>query len=113
LRVSNSQYAVGYFAGRHDPTEKHVPEADIGAWVHLASVYDGESWHIYRNGELFHSHRTKLGPQAIDGPWAIGASPEGKGRGFQGDIDEARIADAGADPRAVGSGQTAPVIRAQ
>ena len=91
LRLSNGQFAVGDFAGVHDPTEKGVPPDDAGQWFHLAGVYDGESWHIYRNGELFHSHKTTHGPRAFAGPWAIGASPNGKERFFQGDIDDVRI----------------------
>jgi hypothetical protein len=91
LRICNSRYAVGCFTGNHYPTEHLVPDEDVNAWVHLAAAYDGESWRIYRNGQPFFSRKMPHGPVEIDGPWAIGGSPHGKGRHFQGDIDDVRI----------------------
>ena len=29
-----------------------IPAGDLGAWVHLAGTYDGNSWRLYRNGIL-------------------------------------------------------------
>lgn len=91
LRLTNSQYAVGCYMGRHYPTEKPVPRDDVGQWVHLAGTYDGQSWHIWRNGELFYSRKTTAGPKPFDGPWAIGAHALDNERYFQGDIDDVRI----------------------
>jgi len=46
-------YEVGTWTGANDSTfmasAKIVP-GDFGKWVHLAGVFDGQCWCLYRNG---------------------------------------------------------------
>lgn len=50
LRINNGQYQVGSWNGANHIATAAIPSADIGQWVHLAGVYDGSAWRLYRNG---------------------------------------------------------------
>ena len=55
LRVSNGNtYQGGSWDGGDHKATLPIPESDYGTWVHLASVYDGTSWHLY------HAWRSRL-----------------------------------------------------
>jgi hypothetical protein len=66
----------------------------VDNWHHLAGVYDGESYRLYRDGELIVVHPDTFVPARVDAPWAIGgraATMPPEGRYFSGLIDEVRI----------------------
>ena len=52
LRIANGQYQIGSWDGTDHFAASAVPAGDVGTWVHLAGVYDGTAWHLYRNGLL-------------------------------------------------------------
>ncbi|OUC13834.1 MAG: hypothetical protein B0A82_15090 [Alkalinema sp. CACIAM 70d] len=92
LRVNNGRYEVGSWDGRNYLTSAPIPPEDLGAWVHLAGVYDGQNWRLYRNGVQISQTQGDRGAMAIpDADWAIGARGTGTERFFQGQIDEVRI----------------------
>ncbi|MGI0493864.1 LamG-like jellyroll fold domain-containing protein [Alkalinema pantanalense CENA528] len=92
LRVNNGRYEVGSWDGRNYLTSAPIPPEDIGAWVHLAGVYDGQNWRLYRNGVQISFTQGDRGAIAIpDANWAIGARGTGTERFFQGQIDEVRL----------------------
>jgi hypothetical protein len=91
LRINSGKYQVGSFNGQDFSTSFEVPSADVGSWVHLAGVYDGARWLLYRNGELAASTPHPLGTFFVDATWAIGARSGGRERFFQGDIRDVRI----------------------
>lgn len=91
LRINNGRYQVGSFNGTDFSTSAEVPSSDVGTWVHLAGVYDGARWVLYRNGELAASTAHPVGALFVDAPWGIGARGGGRERFFQGDLRDVRI----------------------
>jgi len=63
----------------------------VGTWVHLAGVYDGTNWILYRNGEQLASLTDSTGAVVVGGDWALGARGDGSERFFDGMIDDARV----------------------
>jgi hypothetical protein len=96
LRVHDDYYEFLSWTGG---IEDHMARAPIGAgdidsWHHLAGVYDGLNYRLYRDGELIAQVEDRIGPTAIDAAWAIGGRSEptpGEARYFAGLIDEVRI----------------------
>jgi hypothetical protein len=83
-----------YITGSWDGTEHQVSSpaaADVGIWSHLASVYDGTAWRLYRNGKLIAFRLDSLGAVPVSRPWCIGAASSGKERFFSGSIDDVRL----------------------
>jgi hypothetical protein len=68
-----------------------IPREDTGEWVHLAGVYDGSRWRLYRNGQEVASNPDPVGVVPVKGAWAIGARGGGSERFFAGDIAEVRL----------------------
>jgi hypothetical protein len=91
LRINSGKYQVGAFNSQDFSTSFDVPSSDVGRWVHLAGVYDGARWVLYRDGELVASTDQPLGNFFVDATWAIGARSGGRERLFQGDIRDVRI----------------------
>jgi hypothetical protein len=91
LRIFAGNYQVGSWDGVDHGVSARIPSEDAGQWVHLAGVYDGTHWRLYRNGELVASKADPVGVVAVDAPWAIGARGGGTERFFQGDIAELRL----------------------
>jgi hypothetical protein len=52
LRILDGQYQVGSWDGSSYFAAATMPTSDLGSWVHLAGVYDGTVWKLYRNGVL-------------------------------------------------------------
>ena len=57
LRVNlfSMEYEVGTWIGETDATymaSAKIGIKDFGKWIHLAGVFDGASWRLYRNGHL-------------------------------------------------------------
>jgi hypothetical protein len=95
LRLNNGNYEVGSWDGSDHKAIFTLPVGDIGQWVYLVGVYDGESWRLYRNGVQVSSTNDSTGAVTVHGRWAMGANGEGNGRFFQGSIDEVLIYDHG------------------
>jgi hypothetical protein len=92
LRIASPNYEVGsWVAGTTYSTIYAVPGGDIGTWVHLAGVYDGTGWHLYRNGVQVSSSVKTVGAVTVTSNWAIGARGDGTSRLLAGVIDEVRI----------------------
>src|SRR5262249_19561003 len=95
LRIANGAYQVGSWVGDQPGSGtafavSPVPKGDVGAWVHLAGVYDGTAWRLYRNGLLVPS-AAGIGAVQVGMPWAIGFASNSHERFFSGGIDEVRI----------------------
>jgi Tfp pilus assembly protein PilF len=104
LRVEAGKYSISSWEANPDTTHAAttpIPQGDLGQWVHLAGVYDGKMWKIYRNGELAQVSLDKVGALAVEADWAIGGRGNGEERFFSGDIDEVRIYDRGLSDKEV------------
>src|SRR5690348_66976 len=51
LRFAYGNYEVGSWDGTDHYAATPIPPGDVGQWVHLAGVYDGRRWILYRNGQ--------------------------------------------------------------
>ena len=93
LGLNNGDYQIG----SGSPDELALISApilveDVGTWVHLAGVYDGTMWHLYRNGEALGGPMTATLP--LSGAWTIGSSNvvgDQAGRFFQGALAEVHL----------------------
>ena len=84
--------------GSTDATGFHGVRAPVGddlnagKWVHLAGVYDGTTWRLYRNGVQVASQADAQGAVLVDdGDWAIGSTGSGWADNFAGAVDEVAI----------------------
>ena len=91
LRILGNQYQVGCYDGHDHYAAAPVLATDLGKWVHLAGVYDGTTWRLYRNGVPLAATADAVGAIATEPGWAIGMTSDGRSRFFAGDIDEVRI----------------------
>jgi hypothetical protein len=102
LRINNGYYEVGSWDGSDAFAEAPIPAGDVGQWVNLAGVYNGQQWLLYRDGILVAaSGPTSQGAVSLAtgtsaqgyGPsdWAIGAAGDGGERFFQGQVADAGI----------------------
>ena len=108
LRISNGNYQIGSYDGTDHVAAAPVPAGDVGTWVHLAGVYDGSAWHLYRNGSLLVSNTAPVGAVAVGGGWTIGGS-QASDRPFLGDIDEVRIWNAPRSAASIAAGLNTPL----
>jgi hypothetical protein len=88
LAVGQSQASIQPLAGKDVASAKAV-----GVWVHIAGVYDGKAWLLYRNGRLEASQTDSTGAVLVRAPWYVGAASPGNGRYFNGSIDDVRLYD--------------------
>ncbi len=93
LRINNGQYEAGSWDGTNHLVAAAIPPGDAGNWVHLAGVYDGAAWRLYRNGSLVGTGVDPVGAVSVSGDWAVGARGGGTERFFNGLIDEVAIYD--------------------
>ena len=91
LRLAHGQYAVGSWDGTDHYAVAAIPPGDVGQWVHLAGVYDGRRWILYRNGQVVGQQPTAKGALAVTAHWAIGAVGGGTERFFAGRIRQVAI----------------------
>ncbi len=93
LRINNGYYQVGSWNGTTVMAQFPIPSTDIGQWVHLAGVYDGTQWTLYRDGvAVALSGATSQGALTVSNTdWAIGAAGDGTERFFKGQIADAAI----------------------
>ncbi len=91
LRLNGNNYQVLSWNGANHIASAPMPSGDLNSWVHLAGVYDGASWRLYRNGIEIASAADGVGALAMDADWAIGARGTGTERFFDGLIDDAAV----------------------
>lgn len=106
LRISAGAYQGGYWQGSAGSVVTSGPATgansavnDLNVWTHIAIVWDGATWRLYRNGVQISSAASAVG--AVTVPtigWAIGARGTGTERFFAGQIDEVRIYNRGLTP---------------
>jgi hypothetical protein len=94
LRIVDDDYEFMAWNGTDHMASAQVPPGDVDNWHHLAGVYDGETYRLYRDGELIVVHPDAFAPERVEAPWAIGGRsatmPLGD-RPFAGLIDDVRI----------------------
>lgn len=94
FRIANDgQYEMGSYVqnGQTGRAEYIAPLTDQGNWIHLAGLYDGTFWRLYRNGVEVASKQIVTGSVQVSANWAIGAAGYGDDRFFTGAIDDVRI----------------------
>jgi hypothetical protein len=96
LRIVFGNYQVGsYMEGKpFGGVSSSMPAQDLNQWVHVAGVYDGQKWRLYRNGELLTESPQPQSPgggHPLAARWAIGAKGGGGERAFNGNIRDVRI----------------------
>ncbi|MBE9159639.1 hypothetical protein IQ265_22795 [Nodosilinea sp. LEGE 06152] len=94
LRLNNGRYE----AGCQSTSSVHqvsvvMPAADRtgAAWVHLAGVYDGSHWRLYRNGIAIGEQAATVGAIQVAADWGLGSHPAISSRILSGAIAEARV----------------------
>ena len=76
-----------------------VYDLDVKVWLHMAGVYDGRTWHLYKNGVEIARRDSTVGAVPVASDWAIGARAQGvppcvpvpTERFWNGSIDDVRI----------------------
>jgi hypothetical protein len=91
LRLESDDYQAGSWDGGDHRAVSPIPQDDRDTWVHLAGVYDGTNWRLYRNGQEVDVDGN-VGAVTVNEVWAIGArSRSTADRFFEGEIDDVRI----------------------
>ncbi len=105
LRINGGAYQGGYWSNSStviasgNATGLNSATNDIGVWTHIAIVWDGTTWRLYRNGSQIASAASTIGAVTVPAVgWAIGARGNGTERFFDGLIDEVRIYNRGLSP---------------
>jgi Concanavalin A-like lectin/glucanases superfamily len=97
--VAPHYWAAGSWLQAEHSATAVIDETDLGKWLHLVGTYDGEAWHLYRNGEEIGTQPSTVGAVPVRSDWAIGARapgvppcvPQPDERFFNGSIDDVRI----------------------
>jgi hypothetical protein len=98
LRINSGSYEFTYFdfqAGMDHGAKVTIQPSDVGAWVHLCGVFDGNNYLVYRDGALAATTPdTTVPPANINALWAIGGrAPDSAAavRFLAGELDDVRI----------------------
>ncbi len=94
LRNNNKYfYQVGSWNGSNHLASFEMPAADQTGlnWIHLAGVYDGSAWRLFRNGVEVALQSETTGALQVQADWAIGSRGGSQERLFKGEIDDVRI----------------------
>lgn len=95
LRINEGRYEAGSHNGTDHKVAIVMPAADRtgSAWVHLAGVYDGTHWRLYRNGIALGEQADAIGAIPVNADWGLGAHPNpgDRVRVLTGAIAEARL----------------------
>ena len=79
-------------SGNDEYANNNVDSGDVGSWVHLAVVYTGSSWRLFRNGQYVTHNDTSQGAVNVGSSrWSIGSPSSQNTRFFDGMLDEVRI----------------------
>lgn len=115
LRLRDAAYEFGWEAdGGEALASSPAPPRDLGRWVHVAGVFTGSEWRLYRAGALVSTTSHTGSPVTIVPHAALGSRAGPSGEHFAGALDEVRVFDrplaawevetlAGADPPPVGT----------
>jgi hypothetical protein len=97
LRINAGQYQGGSWNGASHIAVGPAGQAtsDVGTWVHLASVYDGTTWRLYRNGTQIGFLVDATGAVTVAANWSIGSQGGAAARLFAGQVDEVCIFNRG------------------
>jgi hypothetical protein len=91
LRVDAGSYVFTTWDGVNHQAIAAISSDDVGTWVHLCGVFDGNGYQIYRNGSLAAATVDATPPQSnVETNWVIGASAQ-QDNLMQGSIDDIRI----------------------
>lgn len=91
LRVDTGRYVFTTWDSVDHEAATTIASGDVGTWVHLCGVFDGNTYQIYRNGALAAATADTTAPQAnVDTSWVIGGSAKHDNL-LQGQIDDVRI----------------------
>jgi hypothetical protein len=96
---SPHNWAAGAWLSAEHSAVAPLYDLDLKVWIHIAGVYDGQAWHLYRNGEEIARQDSTVGAIPVRSDWAIGARSPGTPpctppmveRFFNGSIDDVRI----------------------
>lgn len=95
LKIDSGNYVAGSSDGTNIySTSFAIPAGDLGgsSWIHLAGVYDGANWRLYRNGTQVASTPAAIGALAVNNAdWGIGSTGNGWADAFAGSVDEVAI----------------------
>ncbi len=92
LMLLNGYYSiVSVSNGTNVVTAYPIPSSDLNTWVHLAAVYNGTAWTLYRNGMYVNQMVSSAGPAITTDDWNIGGRAKQQTNFFSGEIDEVRI----------------------
>jgi hypothetical protein len=91
LRLQNNAYSAGAYDGEDHQVVSDTGLDDVGVWVHVAAVYDGTTWYLFRQGTLVDTHEDPVGAIKVSQPWGVGATGSGNMRFFNGFIDDVRL----------------------
>lgn len=109
LRINDGKYEAGSVDGGSHLVSFPVPSEDVGQWVHLAAVYSGNQWILYRNGKQVAVQADDTGALATPEPWAIGARGGSGGQYFKGRIRDVRLYRLPRTPQQVQADMKTPV----
>ncbi len=91
LRLAGGNYEVGSWDGSDHCASVPMPAGDVGKWIHLAGVYDGSTWTLYRNGVVVAQATQGTGAVPVAAGWSIGSRGDTQGRLFRGSIGSVSI----------------------
>jgi hypothetical protein len=114
LRIDDGEYHMGGWSASSGTTPIatfSIPPADVGQWVHLAGVYDGASWNLYRNGVHVASAAVDF-PASVEAQWAVGAHSNGS-HFFQGMIDQVEVYPRALSPAEIAAFIKEPIFHAE
>ena len=90
LFVRSGEYVIGRAMGGSDFASAPALASDVDAWVHLAGVFDGDDWILYRQGVEI-GRDSGSGPQSTSGvQWLLGSDGDGN-EAFNGWLAEVRL----------------------
>ena len=101
LRIANGEYQVGSWNGTNYYVSAIADTDDIGQWIQLTGVYDGDTWRLYKNCVEVASTSSSVGAVPVNANWTIGSSASGTDRFFNGKIGACGIYDHALDAQAI------------
>ncbi len=96
---SPHNWAAGAWLSAEHSAVTPTTDADLNMWIHIAGVYDGQAWILYKNGDEVARQTSTVGAVPVQAAWAIGARapavapcmPAPVERFWDGSIDDVRI----------------------
>ena len=101
LRIANGEYQVGSWNGTNYYVSAIADTDDIGQWIQLTGVYDGDTWRLYKNCVEVAATSSSVGAVPVNANWTIGSSASDTDRFFNGKIGACGIYDHALDAQAI------------